>query len=70
MKNAVVYYSLTGNTDLTAKKISEALGAKLSQGSEIDVSQICSARMYKKCGYYCQDPRDAKDSVRFLSGFK
>lgn len=29
MKNAVVYYSLTGNTDLTAKKISEALGAKL-----------------------------------------
>ena len=29
MKNAIVYYSLTGNTDLTAKKISEKLGAAL-----------------------------------------
>ena len=29
MKNTVVYYSLTGNTDLTANKIAEKLGADL-----------------------------------------
>ena len=31
MKNAIVFYSLTGNTEMTAKRIAESLGAELIQ---------------------------------------